>query len=218
MKKLSVFGLVIVLLAFSVMPVLAAKPNNSGGGNGSDNGQGNRVSQQARANAQDQQQDKLQTQNQDRLQVNHPANEGHGNQASMRMRTPFYLQGTISSINSPTGTLTSTVTQTLTIEVIHGNAQLKSYIGSTLQVNLTGTTQFYKINQLQKPEGTEPVTTTMSTPSLPPLGNRLPITFADLAVNDIVAIHGNVVAGVFNATLITVYVRTPVSQPETPTP
>jgi hypothetical protein len=206
MKKLSVFGLVLVLLVFSAIPVLAAKPNNNGVGNGANNGQGSSVSQQARANAQARQQDKLQS----RDRLNNPGVGVNMNQAGSRMRTPFYLQGTISSID--------TITPTLTISVTHGNAQVKSFLGGSLLVNITDTTQFYKINQLQDPGETASAAPAANSTDDVTSGNRQVITFDQLAANDIVAIHGNVVGGVFNATVVTVYVRMPASQPEPETP
>lgn len=193
MKKFTFLGLVLVLLAFTAIPVFAGSPNGHGnGGNaGQSSGNGN------------QDQNKGQGVGHGQKNKNNTFGEqGNGNQGK-RMRTPFYLQGTIASISGA-----EAMTTTLTISVTHGNAQVKQFIGSDITITVT-TADIFEINQVGEPEGTTTESpTTNSTDDETP-GNRVPITKLDLKVGDIVAIHGNVVGDVFQATLITVYIRTP---------
>jgi hypothetical protein len=195
MKKVIIIGLVIILLAFSAVPVLADKPGN-GQGNGNGAVQGNGLVDRDQSKQHDRDHP-----NNGNGKPSHP-NPGSSNQHSSRMRTPFYLQGTITTIN-PT-------TKTLTVNVVHGNARVKSYIGSTLTVTATDLTMIFKITQGQA--STSAPTTGPTSDETP--GNRVPINFNQLAVGDKLAIHGNVVEGVYMARLITVYVKLAVGQPE----
>ncbi|PWB51465.1 MAG: hypothetical protein C3F13_13565 [Anaerolineales bacterium] len=127
------------------------------------------------------------------------------------MRSPFYLQGEISAIDP--------ATQTITVTLTHGNAQVKQYIGETLALQFTDTTQIYKITQ-GNDEGSEmgePGALNMGNPetegSAEDGSNRVAIPFEQLAVGDRVAIHGNLLDGVFTATLVTVYVGMPAGEP-----
>jgi hypothetical protein len=213
MKKFFILGLVLFLLAFSVAPVMAAKPNN-GHGNGANSGQNNGVGNSNQTNQQDRDQTREQDRDQTRIngvgRMNAHSLLTRNNQISMRMRTPFYLQGTITSV----------ISDTLTVDVFHGNAQVKQYIGSTepISVTVTNTTRIFKINQMDEPEDmTASAPSTSSTDEETP-ANRVAITLNDLAEGDIVAIHGNVVGDTFNATLITVYTKTLAGLPETNTP
>ena len=212
MKKVTLLGLVIVLLAFSVAPVLAAGPNN-GHGNGNNSGQSNRGGDQT----QTRQQDKDQTKNHGH---NNSGVMGKNNKSGMRTRAPFYLQGTITGVFS----------DTITVAVNHSNATVKKFFSSTvtdtmtdtmsntLTVNLSGTTKIFEITQVGETEGTETVAPSTSSTDDDTPGNRVPIALGQLAIDDIVAIHGNFVGGVFNATLITVYSRGIVGLPETEQP
>lgn len=123
-----------------------------------------------------------------------------GNQSHTRMRTPFYLQGT-------TFAFSSTATEkTITVTLTHGNAQVKQYIGTNLTIKVPEGTPIYQITQMED-EDTTP--------------NRILITFEqliELGVGKKVAIHGNVVDGVFTARVITVYIKTPVTEGVTTEP
>jgi hypothetical protein len=127
------------------------------------------------------------------------------------MRTPFYLQGEISAINSATHTITVTLT--------HGNAQVKQYIGGTLTLQATDATQIYKFTQgnegeSELGESAYPNMDSSETESSAEDGsNRVAIPFDQLAVGDKVAIHGNLLDGAFTARLITVYVGMPAGEP-----
>ena len=198
MKKYFFIGLVVVLLAFSVAPVLAAGPNN-GHGNGNSAGQGNGNGNQ------DQQHDRVHT------------NRGHSkNNASVMvssnqgMRKPFYLQGTIISIDE--------TAMTLTIDVSHGNSRVKQFIGGTDLIVTAGlTTRIFKITQGVESEGSEPegsvpgesdsVAPSTSSSVEQEAMNPHAISFADLHTGDIVAIHGLVVGDLYNATKITVFTQ-----------
>jgi len=192
MKKVALLSVVFILIAVSVVPVMAAKPDN-GHGNGGNGGQGNSAGDQSR------QQDKNQTRMRDREKNTNRGFGRKGNLGSARMRTPFYLQGTITGVFS----------DTITVEVIHSNATVKKFfsntftdtVTNTLTVNLSDTTQIFKITQADENEGSD------ETPS------RAPILASDLAIGQRVAIHGNFVNGMFNATLITVYIKTALGEP-----
>ena len=205
MKKITLLGIVFILLAFSAVPVLAAGSNH-GQGKGVKSGQTNTVGDQNQVR----QQDKVQSGNNGHGRKNAPGLVGRGNLTSKRMQTPFYLQGTISAID--------TISDTLTISVTQGNAQVKSYIGLDLTLSASQSTDIFKITQGDEITETESAATSASSTNDETSGNRVAITFGDLAVGDSVAIHGRVVGGVYQATLITVYVNTPTSQLETGQP
>jgi hypothetical protein len=111
------------------------------------------------------------------------------------MRTPFYLQGTIFALD--------TTAKIITVTVIHGNARVKEYIGTTLPVQTTATTRMFKITQ-----GADADTAP----------NKVPIQFGELAIGQKVAIHGNLANNVYTATLITVYIKVSNGESETGTP
>jgi hypothetical protein len=188
MKKFIFLGLVVVLLAFSAAPVLAAGPNN-GHGNGNSAGQSNANGDQDRQ--------------QDRIHSNHAhtknnvsvlANSVHG------MRKPFYLQGTILSVGSGA--------MTLTIDVSHGNARVKQFIGGTgLLVTAELTTRIFKITQGAETQGSESAAPSTSSSDAVVSNNPHAITFGDLHTGDMVAIHGLVVGEAFTATKITVFTQ-----------
>jgi hypothetical protein len=188
MKKVTLLGVIFLLIAVTAVPVMAASPGN-GHGNGNNPGQGNN------ANTQDQtrekNQDQIKVKNRDR--INFSGVGGNGNQ--MRMRTPFYLQGTITAVDSGT--------KALTVELYHGNAQVKQYLGTTLDLQASETTLIFKITQGDDSESEETEGSS----------NRVPITFDQLEVGQSVAIHGNVVDMAYNARLITVYINMSIGQP-----
>ena len=210
MKKVFLVGLVIVLLSFAVVPVMAAGPHN-GHGNGNKSGQGNNAANQTKDTT---------------LVRGHSHNKGNtlngknNTQTGNRQKTPFYLQGTITVIN-PTA-------KTLTVSVFHGNARVKLYIGTDLAINATATARVFKITQvIEEADSPYPAPSTGVPPitSIAPStnsnneetpGERVAITFEQLAVGDKVAIHGNLVGSVYTATLITVYVQTPTQPPALP--
>lgn len=207
MKKVTLIGLVVILLAFSVAPVMAAGPNN-GHGNSGHTGQGKGGGNRDQTRQQETEQIRIHG----RGRFSNSGITGKGNQHSNRMRTPFYLQGVIQS----KGTVSGTITDTLTISVTHGNAQVKQFIGSVLTLTVDDTAKIFKITQSDEPEGTESVAPTTSSTDEETPPNRVPIDFGQLAKGDRVAIHGNVVDGVFHATLITVYVKIGEPEPEIP--
>jgi hypothetical protein len=205
MRKFTIIGIVIVLLAFSAIPVFGAGPNN-GHGNGNGVGQSNTTGDKN----QTRQQDKDQTQNRDQVRLSNPGRSALRNQAGNRMRQPFYLQGTIKSINS--------TNHTLTITVFHANARAKQFIGTDLVVTVSTTARIFEVHQGNDSEGSASSTPSFSTaPSASSNdegpGERVAITFSKLAAKDIVAIHGNLVGEVYNATLITVYTKLAGIQP-----
>jgi len=190
MKKLTLLGVVMLLLAVSVVPVMAS----NGGSNGHGNGQGNGIGtgQDNPVRLQDQTRDQDQTREMDQVRQHTSSglvNRGaHGNTLSLRMRTPFYLQGTITAIG----------TNSLTVDVIHANAKAKQYIGSSLTVETTTTTLIYKLTQ---GDGSANSATNNEG-----AGNKVIIPLNQLEVGKKVAIHGNLVDGVYTARLITEYI------------
>jgi hypothetical protein len=209
MKKVALLSLVLLLLAVSVVPVMAAggHPNNHGNGNGGGQGNSHGGGQGNGGGNQDHQRQQTQDQNQDRASdgsSNHGSN-GNGNHGHGQVRGPFYLQGTISAIGA--GTVTVTVT--------HGNAKVKEYIGSDLTLQTNESTQIFQITQGDEISGTveTDVSTGSETNDEGTPSNRIPITFDQLAVGQKVAIHGNLVDSVFTARLVTVYIRVTVEQP-----
>jgi len=192
MKKLGYLGLVVILLAFSVVPVFAASPN--GHGNGVSSGQGNSNQDQNGP------QSRGQGIGRGHIRVNTPGKGGNENPGN-RMRTPFYLQGTIGT--------TDTMTMTMTISVTHGNAQVKQFIGSEITIKASDSTKIFKLTQGNENESESTASEAPSTSSIDDEtpGNKVAITFDQLATGDKVAIHGNVAGGVFEATYITVYVN-----------
>ena len=211
MKKVALLGLVLILLAASAVPVLAAGNGSNGNGNG--NGHGNGVS----AGQTDNQGNGDQTRDRDQIRLSKPnksPNRGaSGAQNNMRMRTPFYLQGTLTAVN--TGTMTVTVSLT------HGSAPVKLYIGNTLNLQASTTTMIFKLTQGDESEDATQGSTSSSVNDDEGPSAKVAISLADLAnlVNDHpdVAIHGNLVNNVFTVRLITVYIRPPLGETvETP--
>ena len=202
MKKVTILGVVLILLAVSVFPVMAATNQSNGHGNGQGNGHGNGVST-GQSNAggngdQTKERDQVRTSNTGRGAIH----GSHGIQNTMRMRTPFYLQGTITA-KSGTG-----LAETLTISLTHGNAQVKEFFTTGITVTATGAAIF----RIDQSNGDENEGTTASTNDEGTTGDRQPIDFSQLQVGQYVAIHGNLVNGVYQARLITVYIRAPLGE------
>lgn len=200
MKKVTLLSLVLILLAVSVVPVMAAGSNN-GHGNGNGTGQGNSAGDQDQTKQQEKDQEKVREQ----VKINYPGLGGNGNQEHMRMRTPFYLQGTITAID--------TAVKTLTVNLIHGNAQVKQYLGTDLTLQASETTMIFKITRGDESEGTADQAPTTGTNDDETPSNRVPITFDQLVIGQKVAIHGNLVEGVYTARLVTVYIQMNLGQP-----
>lgn len=123
MKKVAVLGIILVLLAVSVVPVMAGNGHGNGNGNGQGNNSGNGV------------------------QTNQGKHgnigiRGNGKQGKQK-RAPFYLQGYITAVGSGT----------ITVKLTHGNAQVKQYIGADLTIAITGTVQIYTLSQGEGSEG-----------------------------------------------------------------
>jgi hypothetical protein len=212
MKKVAYIGVVLILLAVIAAPALAKTPNHGNGKGGSEGqgastgvdpgGQGNHGNH----NNQHNQGDK-----------GNQGGMGNGNQGQTHPNTPFYLQGTIKTVDTGTKTITVTLT--------HGNAMVKQFIGKDLTIKATDATQIYKITQGVNDESGEGKSATSvlgtsdgsstseSENSLEGDSNRVAIPFDQMAVGQEVAIHGNLVNGVYTARLITVYIHTPVGGP-----
>ncbi len=136
MKKVAYLGIILILLAVLAVPAMAKSPHNNGNGNGISGGKSSTgetpvdqiAGNQANHHNQHNQGDK----------GNNGA-RGQGNKGQTHPNTPFYLQGTIKSVD--TGAKTVTVTLT------HGNAMVKQFIGMDLTIKATVATQIYKITQ-----------------------------------------------------------------------
>ena len=114
--------------------------------------------------------------------------------------TPFYLQGTITEI--------MTGTEAISVTLTHGNAMVKQFIGLDLTIKATEATQIFKITQGNEDESGEGESATGEEGD----ANRVAISFDQLAVGQKVAIHGNLVDGVYTARLITEYIQTPLGE------
>lgn len=210
MKKVAILCLIMIMMTLMVSPVMASTGNSNGQGNGVGAGHGNNGRNGDQDKKQDRSQDRDQTQDQ-RHDRDRSLNS-HANQELRRMRTPFYLQGTISAIDTGAGTLT--------VNLIHGNAKVKQYIGTDFTLVVTTTTQIFQITQGGEISGTLGTETNaaseVSDNGTP--GNRIPINFDQLEIGQKVAIHGNLVDSVFTARLITVYIRAGSEYPVNPEP
>ena len=200
MKKVALLSIVLILLAVSVVPVMAGDGQPNGRGNGVSAGQGNNGGNGDHEKQQDRDQDRDRDQDQLRDQSSNPGSARNGHQEHTRMRTPFYLQGTISAVGAGT----------LTVTLIHGNARVKQYLGTDLSLVVPEGTQIFQITQGDEISGIAGTDTSVrdvsddGTPS-----NRIPITFDQLEVGQKVAIHGNLADSLFTARLITVYIQAP---------
>lgn len=220
MKKVAYLGIVFALLLVLAVPAMAKSPNNNGNGNGGDHGNSANAGQNSSADVAtaDQGQGNQTNHSNHGNQGNHGnhGGKGNGNQGQTHPNTPFYLQGTITGIFSDT--------QTISVTLTHGNAMVKQFIGTNLTIKITDATQLFKITQGGGDESgagetaspsfssSESSSTTVSATNDEGDGNRVPITFGDLAVGQRVAIHGNLVEGVYTARLITVYIREPIGE------
>jgi hypothetical protein len=208
MKKVTLLGLVLILLAVSVVPVMAKGGPPNGHGNGVGTGQGNNGGNHGQGG----------DQTQERQQERDSNPGSHGNGSNNRARRPFYLQGTISAID--------TTAKTITVTVFHGNAPIKQYIGEDLMLYTDDSTLIFELTQGGDSEGEGSQTGTTTTSNDSSTGgspsNRVPIKFKNLEVGQKVAIHGNLVAGVeepvYTARLITVYIRADVGEPDSDQP
>jgi hypothetical protein len=215
MKKVAFLGVVVILLAALAVPAMAKSPNH-GNGNGANAGQQSST-EVSSANQNEGNQTNHHNQQDQGNHGNHGA-RGNGNQGQTHPNTPFYLQGIINSVDVDIDTKTITVTLT------HGNAMVKQFIGSDLTIKATGATQIYKITQGvdDESDGGESETTELSsaettsnseaTTNEEGDSNRVAIPFDQLTVGQRVAIHGNLVKGVYTARLITMYIQTPVGE------
>jgi hypothetical protein len=194
MKKVALLSLILVLLAASVVPAMANDLASNGRGNGVSTGHGNNGGN----GNQDKQREQGQEKDQDQLHGRNKSSSHNAHQEHMRMRTPFYLQGTISSLGA----------EILTVKLTHGNAQVKQYLSTDLDIQTDGNTQFFLITQGDEISGTlgtdAGVVSNVNDDGTP--SNRVPIHFEDLQVGQRVAIHGNLVDSIFTARLITVYI------------
>jgi hypothetical protein len=206
MKKVTLLSIVLILLAVSVVPVMAAGGQPNGHGNGNSAGQGNGGGNGDHQKQQDRDRDKDQDRNQDGDKNSNPSSGGNGNQGHGQVRGPFYLQGTISGIAG----------ETIMVTLTHGNAKVKEYIGTDLTLQTNESTQIFQITQGDEISGTvgTDVSTGSETNDEGAPSNRIPITFDQLTVGQKVAIHGNLSDSVYTARLITVYIRVTVEQPE----
>jgi hypothetical protein len=216
MKRFAYFGVILLLLAAVAVPALAKTPGNNPGNSGNpgsaftqDTPQGTQQQEQNQVQDQNRSQRSEHAQNNNHNQIKESNVVGNGNQGqSSRMRTPFYLQGTITAIDPPT--------QTITVSLTHGNAPVKASIGMTMTLQATGSTQFYKIvqgNDAGETPGSGIAPAASADNEEQETGNRGSIMFDQLAVNDIVAIHGNLVDGIYQMTLLTVYVPMSMGNP-----
>jgi hypothetical protein len=200
MKKVALLSLVLILLATTVVPVMAGNGNPNGQGNGANAGQGHN-----RGNGNREQQH-----DRDRNQSSNPGSTRNGHQEHTRMRTPFYLQGTIFAKGAGT----------LTVTLYHGNARVKQYLGKELILLVPEGTQIFRITQGDETSGTSGTDTNAAgyTDDGGEPSNRVPITFNDLELGKKVAIHGNLVGSDFTARLITEYIQNQAEPPETEEP
>ncbi len=213
MKKVAFLGVVLILLAALAVPALAKSPNH-GNGNGASAGQQSSTQVSSADQNQGNQANQLNQHNQGN-HGNHGA-RGNGNQGKTHPNTPFYLQGIIKSVDIGNKTITVTLT--------HGNAMVKQFIGLDLTIKAAGATQIYKITQGvdDESDGGESETTELSSAETTSSSdattdedgdsNRVAIPFDQLTVGQRVAIHGNLVKGVYTARLITMYIQTPVGE------
>jgi hypothetical protein len=208
MKKVTLLSLVLILLAVTVVPVMAARGNPNSQGNGNSAGQGNAGGNRDQQNQQDRDRNKDQDRNQDSDRSSNPGSGGNGNHGGSQSRTPFYLQGIISALDAGAGTVTVTLT--------HGNAKVKEYIGTDLTLQTNENTMIFQITQGDEVSGTLGIDVSGGSSSYDggTPSNRIPITFDQMAVGQKVAIHGNLSDSVYTARLITVYIQAPVSKSE----
>ncbi len=216
MKKLFILGTILVLLVVAVVPVMAKSPHGNGNGNG--NGNGVKLTTPVPS---------LSSNTSDDM-VTHPnngrghgkSNQGMGNSLSKnngaqnqgRRSTPFYLQGTISAVDVTSDTITVTLT--------HGNAQVKQFIGTELFIKGEDAVVF-EVTQGDDDEGemigqaTSPTVSSIAGATNDednPAKMEIPFDLLAERIGKKVAIHGRVIDGEYIATMITVYVTEPVGE------
>ncbi len=203
MKKVAYLGVIFIMLAVLAVPAMAKTPPH---GNG--NGNNKTPESSTGVNPTDQGQGNQSDHNNQHNQGNH--GKGNGSATTVRSRTPFYLQGTIKSID--------TGTKILVVTLFHGNAQVKQYLYGDLSIQATDGTLIFKLTQGDEGEtvggefSTPTLSSSESTTSDDGDSNRVAIPFDQLEIGKKVAIHGNLVDGVFTARLITEYIQTPVGE------
>ncbi len=192
MKRLTVLTLVVIMLAISVVPALAAggPPGNRGTANSnctSDQvglGTGNQYSygavNQVELGAGNQysygavNQVGLGAGNQYSYGAVNQVGLGASNQVGFGIRTPYAVSGTIADIDPGA--------KTVTVTVLCGNRLANPFIGEEVTLLTSDSTRF-----LYRDED----------------GTVTPITFDDLAVGQKVSSHGALVNGVWTATRVT---------------
>ncbi len=208
MKKVAFLGVVLILLASLAIPAMAKSPNH-GNGNGGKGGQPSST-EVSSADQNEGIQTNQHNQHGQGNQGNHGA-KGNGNQGHTHPNTPFYLQGTIKTVDAST--------KTIIVTLNHGNAMVKQFIGKDLTIKATDATQIFKITQGIADESGEGESVTPALSSSESAANeegdsnRVAIPFDKLVVGQRVAIHGRLVEGVYTARLITMYIQMPVGEP-----
>jgi hypothetical protein len=228
MKKAVILSVVLILLTVTIVPAMADGPSNSHGIQISSNQENS-----TGTNPEDTNQDRLQ--DQDRMQTgNGNPNPGTGSNATggdARMRTPFYLLGTITAIDI--------AAKSVTISLTHGNAVVRQNIGTDLVVQTNDGTLIVHITQGNEREGTADrapssgmrddgsgemsmsgearngaptISSSTGIPVSDNPANRGYIVFDQLEIGQTVAIRGNLVDGVYTAILITVQSQVPVGE------
>ena len=114
MKKLTVFTLVVIMLAVSVVPALAA------GGPPTERGTGSGICDGSHAGYGG--------------QNAYGSQGGYGNQASNSLRTPFALSGTITAVDS--------ATQTVSVSVACGNRLAYPYVDQEVTLVTNPSTRY----------------------------------------------------------------------------
>ncbi len=208
MKKLVIFGTILVLLVVAVAPVMAKSPGH-GNGNGNGNGNGGKVTTPVPSVGTTEDQNgnngRGNGNKTNRGMVN-ATSHGLGAKNKQHKSMPFYLQGNLDAVTEVK--VGSTVTDTITVSLTHGNAQVKSFIGSSLTITVTQSTIIYKLNQGVDNGNENGESNESGEPA------KVRISFAELIplINNKVAVHGRVLDGVYTATMITVYLQTPVEE------
>ncbi len=221
MKRITIFGIIFVLLAVAVVPVMAKSPAH---GNGKGNGNGNGVklttpvpSSLPNSTGVDTATHPNNGRGRDKTNwgVGNSLSKNNGAQNQSRKSTPFYLQGIISAVDP--------VSETITVTLTHGNAQVKQFIGAELTIQ-GGNAVVYQLTQGNDDDEDIGQATVPSVSSIAGETNenddegnpaKIVIPFADLEdfIGNKVAIHGRVMEDKYVAALITVYISEPVGEP-----
>jgi len=204
MKRLFLISLVFILLVATATSAMAATSSSNGNGNGTGAGQGNGVGNQNRDEERNQNKNQSDDQEmereRDRERYSNPDTGKYKHQEKNQWKyTPFYLQGVITAVDSGS--------RTITVALNHGNAKVKEFIGSELTLAVPEGTQIFQITQADGDDDEDGTSSSVSEDGEP--SNRIPITFDQLAVDQMVAIHGRLVEETYTARLITVYIQAP---------